>query len=690
MFSTVFRPRVLLLSLAAWSVSTAVAIGAEPPKPMSLVDLNELPRAIEPQLSSDGRFVVYLQSHADWKANRVVWNLWRQDTAGGPPLRLTFSEGGEVPGTRISPDARTILFDRGGQLFLMPADGGEARQLTKHATPAFSPTWAPDGSAVYFLATDPVSAEQRERERTHDDMTALEETFRFRHLWKIVVATGAEQRMTSGELSIISYRLSRDGTKIAAERAPTPLFADVNRGEVWVMDANGQNARALTHNLVAEDEPELSPDNSRVLFLAGMNTKFEPYYEANLFIVSADGRSEPAAVFPDGSHSFERAAWAADGRTIVSVINLGLRSEVFQVDPGARSLKQLTEGQHTIPPTPSLAFTYEPRAGKAVFQLDEPTRYGDIWVLPIGGGQAARVTGLFDDFERKFYVPRQERVEWKGADGATIDGLLIYPIDFDPAKRYPLVVQMHGGPQEADHYGAGVDTAFNYFPVLAGKGYAVFRPNYRGSIGYGNAFMRDLVGGYFRNQHLDVMAGVDALIQKGIADPDRLVAMGWSAGGTLTNKLVTFTDRFKAASAGAGVSNWISMYAETDVRASRTPIFGGTPWQKNAPLDVFWESSPLKYVANVKTPTLFFVGENDTRVPVGQSLQMFRALKSNGVPARLFVADREGHQWQELRHKLFKANAELEWFEKYAMGRNYVWEKAPGDIGTDRPLSLPR
>jgi dipeptidyl aminopeptidase/acylaminoacyl peptidase len=156
--------------------------------------------------------------------------------------------------------------------------------------------------------------------------------------------------------------------------------------------------------------------------------------------------------------------------------------------------------------------------------------------------------------------------------------------------------------------------------------------------------------------------------------------MGWSAGGHLTNKLVTTTTRFKAASAAAGVADWTSMYAQTDERSHRTPWFGGTPWQKNAPIAMFWNHSPIKDVANVKTPTLFFVGENDVRVPLAQSVEMYRALKSNGVPTQLFVAPREGHQWVELRHQIFKANTELAWFERYALGRTtYVPEQAPGD-----------
>jgi dipeptidyl aminopeptidase/acylaminoacyl peptidase len=262
-----------------------------------------------------------------------------------------------------------------------------------------------------------------------------------------------------------------------------------------------------------------------------------------------------------------------------------------------------------------------------------------------------------------------------------VEGLLFYPNDYQRGRRYPLVVQLHGGPQESDKFGYGPGFILNYVPVLTGKGYAVLRPNYRGSAGYGPDFIRDLVNHYFHNMHLDVMAGVDFLVKDGLVDPDRLAVAGWSAGGTLVNKLITFTDRFKAASSGAGVADWISMMAETDTLERRTFWFGGTPWDKGADLDAFLSQSPIKDIANVKTPTLFFVGERDRRVPQAQSQEMYRGLEHNGVAAKLIVApgeDHDGAGWK-LRHMLDKDNDELAWFEKYVMGRPYQRESAPGD-----------
>jgi dipeptidyl aminopeptidase/acylaminoacyl peptidase len=658
-------------------------VRAQNRRPFTLIGLAELSRLSSPQLSPDGKTLAYFVSTTDWKSNRLVFHLCRQPAAGGAPQQLTFSDGGDQPVVRWSPDGKTLLFARAGQFMLMPADGGEARPLTNHSTGVASPTWSPDGAAVYFTASDARTSDERDRDRLRDDVYAFDENYKLRQLWKIVVATGAETQITSGLLTVNEYRLSRDGRRIAVQRAPTPLDDDAHRGELWVMDASGENARVLTSNAIEERLIDISPDNSQLLFLADANERFEPYYPSTIFIVPAAGGT-PRAILSDFRYAIDQALWAPDGRAIIASVNMGVHSELVEIDAQSGRTRPLTDGAHFVAPGWSVAAG----AGKIVFQLDEPTRFGEAWTIPIAGSAApTRVTGLFDALEREMALPKQEKVEWKGADGVSIEGILFYPIGYEPGRRYPLVVQLHSGPMESDKFGAGPGLLLNYFPVLTAKGYAVLRPNYRGSAGYGAAFLRDVNDGYFHNMATDVLAGVDHLVTIGIADPERLVVMGISAGGTLTHKLVTMTDRFKAASASAGVADWTSLWGQTDNTAFRVTYFGGTPWQKNAPIERFWASSPLKDVANVKTPTLLFAGENDVRVPVAQALEMFRALRSHNVPTHLYIGPREGHQWADPRHLVFKANAELEWFSKYVGGGGaYSWEKPP-DPGSAKPGS---
>jgi dipeptidyl aminopeptidase/acylaminoacyl peptidase len=654
------------------------ALSAQQPQPMSLVQLAELPRLIDPQLSPDGKTVAYMLATADWTAGRQAFHLWRQNTAGGAPVALTPGSMGDVPGsTRWSPDGSSILFNRAGQLMLIRASGGEPRAVTKHASAVSSPAWSPDGAIIYFLAVDAPSAAERERERRKDDVYAFEENTRLRQLWSVTVATGAEKQLTTDSLSVASFRLSMDGRTIVLERAPSTLTDDGHRAEVWLMDTGGSNLRQLTHNDVEEAQPELSPDGSQVLFLAETNDRFEQYYNPNLFVMPAAGGA-PRPVVSDFPYAVDQASWAPDGKSILAVVNMGVHEEIFQFDLASKQAKPLTEGRHFIPP----GWHVVAGAGKMAFQLDEASRFGDVWTLPIPDGRSPavpmRVTGVYDTLATKYAIPRQEKVTWKSTDGTTIEGLLFYPNNWVEGTRYPLVVQMHGGPAESDKFGAGPGLLLNYFPVLTGKGWFVFRPNYRGSTGYGNAFLRSLLNGnYFKLMPNDILTGVDALIKKGVVDPDRMVIMGWSAGGHLTNKLVTMTTRFKAASAGASAANWLSMYSQSDSRDNRTLWFGGTPYQKNAPILTYWNSSPMKDAANVKTPTLLFVGENDARVPKEQSIEMHRALKANGVPTHLYLAPREPHLWGEFRHQIFKANTEMAWFEKYALGRTYVPEQTP-------------
>jgi len=664
---TIHRRALIALMLAMCITPSPHAQGK---RRLTLIDLLNVPRLTEPQLSPDGRQVIYQLAEADWKANKRVSHIWRVGVDGSGLVKMTSGMGEQS--ARWSPDGAAIAFagkraaGDEAQVYIIPNNGGEAKAITRRATSASRLTWSPDGKSIYFVAPEAKSAELKEHETAKDDVFAFDENYQQNHIWKVAVDSMTESRVTSGDFSVLEYRLSDDGTRIAMNRGTNPLLGSADQSEVWVCDADGSHAMQVTHNEVPESAAFLSPDNSQVLFLAGTNERFEKYYNRRLFEVPAAGGQVRVISPPD--YEVDRAAFSKDGKSIYFLANMGVHAELFVMPASGGAPKQLTDGRHTVG-------GWTVAGDRQVFTLDEPANPGDVWMLAAGATTPARVTHVFDYLARDFEIARQESIKWKGADGTAVEGLLFYPVGYQEGQRYPLAVQTHGGPQASDKYGFG---SWEYYPqVLAAKGYAVLQPNYRGSTGYGDAFLRDMVGHYFQNSHLDVMAGADEVIRRGIADPDRMVKSGWSGGGHMTNKIITFTGRFKAAASGAGAANWVSMYAQSDTRTSRTPWFGGTPWQANAPIDVYWNNSPLKDVAKVTTPTIFFVGQQDPRVPMPQSVEMYRALKANGVPTHLYVAPREPHVWEELRHELFKMNVELEWFEKYATKRAYTWEKAP-------------
>lgn len=669
--------RLPLLVVLAWLCSAGVS-AAQEKRVMSFVDMLELPTLQDPQLSPDGRQLLFVMDRPDWRANRRTGHIYRINADGTNQVQLTFGERGESS-PRWSPDGKSIAFttrrdpDTNNQVYLLRADGGEARRLTNHPTAPGNLTWAPDGKTIYFTASDAKSAEEREKDRAQDDVFAFEENnFEQRHLWTADL-DGKTTRITEGEWSVGGFELSANGSRIAMTRMPSPLLEFTDRTEVWVMDASGANAKQLTNNKVPESGAAVSPDGATVLFTSSANEQFDLYYNGKLFLVPAAGG--PARVLlPDVPYAVENASWSADGKSIYFIANLGVHTEVMRVEVGTRRVTQLTVGEHALQ-----GWTFNDAAGLHVFMRNSAARPGEIHTMA-NGSEPRRVTSVFDDTLAKFKVARQEKITWKGQDGVTVEGLLFYPVDYQPGQKYPLIVSTHGGPAASDRFGFSGDAQ-----VYAGKGYAVLKPNYRGSTGYGDVFLRDMIKGYFKQAHLDVMAGTDAVIAMGVADPAKLVKMGWSAGGHMTNKIITFTDRFKVASSGAGAANWISMYAQSDHREFRTPWFGGTPWQANAPIDLYWNHSPLKDVSKVKTPTIFLVGQEDPRVPLPQSVEMFRALKSNGVPTHLYVAPREGHGWTELRHRLFKLQIEMEWFEKHIHGRAYSWEKVPGEEKKESP-----
>ncbi|MGW8267960.1 MAG: prolyl oligopeptidase family serine peptidase [Longimicrobiales bacterium] len=667
------RSWIVLPGLLAFALSASAADAQK--RPMTIVDLIEVPSVGDPQVSPDGTQLLYVRSDADWEENRTISHVFRVNADGSGTVQLTYGQEGQSS-PRWSPDGGRVAFTanrddaEGTQIYLLGAGGGEARRVTSHATSVNSIEWSPDGRFLYFLASDPLSAEEKEKQEIGDDVYAFDENFKQVHLWKVAVDSGEETRITEGDFTVGQYNLSPDGTMVAHMRAPSPLYGDAQDAEVWIMGAGGEGGVQITNDTVPESNPQLSPDNRWVLFTADSNSDFDFYYNDKIFLAPAGG-GEARVLLPDQPYEVTGAAWSGDGESIVFAANTGVRQELFLVHVGSRELVQLTRGDHAIG-----SVSFNPHNGYAAFGIQARGNAGDLWVMRVEeGAQPRQVTHVFDYLDETFLLPRQEAVQWEGEDGVTVEGLLFYPLDYREGQRYPLIVQTHGGPAASDKFQFGYSS--NYVQVLAARGYFVFKPNYRGSTGYGDPFLRDMVGHYFNQAHKDVMAGVDYLIDRGLVDGDRMGKMGWSGGGHMTNKIITYTDRFKAASSGAGAANWISMYAQSDVRVYRTPWFGGNPWEADAPIDVYWEHSPLKYAHNVTTPTLILVGEEDLRVPMPQSVEMYRALKALGVPVHLYVAPRQPHGWQELYHRLFKANVEMDWWERWVTGRDYEWETAP-------------
>lgn len=661
--------RVLILMALIFPV----ALKAQDDRPiMSIVDMLNVPSLANPRRSPDGASVVFELEEADWARNKSITHLWLKRRGDDEAMQITYGAEGETD-PRWSPDGRYIAFltereaDEEKQVYLLPVAGGESRRLTTHETAVSDVTWAPDSRSLYFLAEDPKTEDEKAKEEVQDDVFRFDENKKHKHLWHMLLDAEAPERITEGDFTIRSYSLSRDGQQIIVHRAPTPLLNSVFDAEIHILDADGDNWRQVTSNDFAENGAELSPTGSTVLFRADVNERGEPYYNAKLFTVPADG-GQPRLLLPDLPYEIDAAHWSADGRSIFFVANTGVRTNLFEVDVDTEAMTQLTHGDHSIND-----WHFRPQGERHTASISSADNPGDVWALE--GSEMTRLTEIYASLADEWFLPRQEAVTWTGADGATVEGLLYYPRDFERGERYPLVVQTHGGPASSDKY--RYPSSGSYMQILAGRGWLVFRPNYRGSVGYGDDFLRDMVGHYFNQAHLDVMTGVDYLIEEGLADPDRMVKMGWSGGGHMTNKIITHTDRFKAASSGAGAANWVSMYGQTDIRRHRENWFGGSPWVEGAPIDKYWEHSPLREIWKVTTPTLVLVGEKDERVPATQSVELYRALRANGVDTHLYMAPREPHGWRELRHRLFKVNVELDWFERHALGREYEWQVAP-------------
>ncbi len=651
------------------------SIWGQEKKPMTFLDTINLKRVSNPRLSPKGKQILFTITNADWEKNGTVSHIWRIDTDGKGLVQMTNGKDGEGGGT-WSPDGEIISFitkrNDQSQIYFLNNSGGEAVEFSNHEGGVLSHTWSPCGKKIYFAARDALSEEEEQKKEDKDDAFIFEKNEKNTHIWSIDVQTKTEKKLTEGDFTVIGYQLSRDGTKILLSAAPTPNYDDVLNAEIWLLNLEDGEKTKITDNNIWEGRFSLSPDNTQILFVADTNERFEHYYQDTLFLVPTAGGT-PKLLLPDFKYEISQAFWSADGETIYFSANMGVHVEVFALDLASKKVKQLTEGKHVIS-----GLDYIPKINRVAYSVNTPYNPTTFWTADMENFSPRMFYDPYPELA-KYKLAKAEAIQWTSTDGQTVEGVLFYPVDYEKGKRYPLLAHTHGGPQSSDKLRFD-----SYAHARAGRGYAILKPNYRGSTGYGNDVLRDMVGHYFLHADDDVITGVKHCIKIGLADPERLGTLGWSAGGHMTNWLVTQTDIFKAASSGAGASNWISMYAQSDVRIYRTPWFLGDPWHLDSPLKTYREHSPIFYIHQAKTPTLILYGENDRRVPLPQGYEMYRGLKANGVPSELVIFPRAEHGPRELRHILYKMNKEFQWLEKYIMGRDFKFEKAPSTEKNDK------
>jgi len=648
-----FRPFLFTASML-WLVAVplfAQTTAPPPSNPLTPEALLSLRHLSDLEYSPDGTRIAFVVTEPP-KGDQRPRHIWLLVPATGVFRQLTYSEKTESQ-PKWSPDGKSLAFlsnrDANQQIYLLSLTGGEAQPLTKGKRNISRFDWSQDGKQIAFIAPDAKTEAEEKKEKDKDDARVEDKDEKQPRLWLLDLAAKSERALTPPNYAVSELAWFPDNQSLAIVATDHPE-SDRNTDRLFrVATASPPDPKSLPvpTDLLAPSGPfdgiQIAPTSSTISFIGSRQDGPSPH-DLWLLPVGAPAAKNLTAVSLDQAVFAHH--WKKDGSLVLLAADGFTRKLLHYTASGTREDISLSD---TMPS--SFAFNDH---GDLAFVGETATQPQEIWLAV--SGQPAKE---FPNFNKSFNASALRTPEiyrYKSFDGLQIEAALLKPATYDGKSRLPLIALIHGGPT-----GAWESSIEAWGQLLAARGYAVFYPNIRGSVGYGEKFIEsnraDWGGGDFQ----DVMAGVDDLITKGVADPSRLGIGGWSYGGYMAEWAITQTPRFKAAVSGAGMANLISEYG-TEQHPSYDEWFWSVPYEKP---QGFLNHSPFLFLKNAKTATLILQGDADTVDPLGQSQELYRGLKRYGVPTELVVYPREPHGLREEKHLVDRLNRIVAWFDKY-------------------------